>query len=216
MKPTRILIADDHLLFADGLSTILQQTEHLQIIGIAANGEELLALQAEKKADLVLLDISMPGMNGLNAAEMITAQYPSTRILVITMNDSTDILVSLMKANVDGIVFKNTGKSELIKAISEIQNGNKYFSQAVTQQLAKGYSKPDKDHWQLTKREREVLQLIYEGLSTAEIGTKLFVSPYTVETHRKNLFIKTGINKSSQLIKEALSLGYIKNSNPLL
>lgn len=108
------------------------------------------------------------------------------------------------------MVLKNTGKTELLLAIEEVMNGNTYFSQKLMKQLAGDFKKQKQETWQLTKREKEVLQLIYEGLTTTQIAEKLFVSNYTVETHRKNLFVKSGLNKSALLVKKAIELGYIK------
>lgn len=209
---TRIIIADDHLLFADGISMILNQAEHLEVIASVSNGDDLLKSLIVNEPDLVLLDVSMPGMNGLQAAEKVIELYPSVRILMVTMNDEADIIKDLMQAGVNGIILKNTGKAEFILAIDEVMKGNGYFSQKITQQLARDYRSAKKEEWQLTKREKEVLHLIYEGLSTSEIAQKLFISSYTVETHRKNLFIKSGLNKSSQLVKKAQELGYIKKN----
>lgn len=209
---TRIIIADDHLLFADGISMILNQAEQLEVIASVSNGDDLLKSLIVNEPDLVLLDVSMPGMNGLQAAEKVIELYPSVRILMVTMNDEADIIKDLMQAGVNGIILKNTGKAEFILAIDEVMKGNGYFSQRITQQLARDYRSAKKEEWQLTKREKEVLHLIYEGLSTSEIAQKLFISSYTVETHRKNLFIKSGLNKSSQLVKKAQELGYIKKN----
>jgi DNA-binding NarL/FixJ family response regulator len=210
--PTRLIIADDHLLFADGLSTILKDQAHLEVTAIVPNGVDLLKTLAVQETDLVLLDVSMPGMDGIKTAERITELYPDIRILMITMNDETETIKTLLKIGVHGIVLKNTGKTELLLAIDEVMKGNGYFSQKVTQQLANDYRTVKKEEWQLTKREKEVLYLIYEGLSTSEIAQKLFISNYTVETHRKNLFIKSGLNKASQLVKRAMELGYISKN----
>ena len=207
---TQVIIADDHLLFAEGISTMLDQACDLEVAAIVSNGDELLKTLSKQTADLILLDISMPGMNGLEAAGKIRALYPAIKILVITMNDSVDTIRSLMDTGVNGIILKNTGKTELMLAIAEVCKGEGYFSQKITQQLAKGYQYNKQDKWQLTRREKEVLHLVYEGLSTSGIAEKLFISVYTVETHKKNLFLKSGVNKSALLIKQAQELGYLK------
>lgn len=215
MKETRIIIADDHQLFADGLLTILQEQPGLRITDTVRDGHALLRSLRTSKAELVLLDLSMPGMNGLDAAKHLRSEFPDTAILVITMNDSTEILVSLMDLGVQGIVFKNTGKAELLQAIATILSGNRHFSQEVTLQLARGFGQKPEDPWQLTKRERDVLKLIQQGLTTNQIAEKLFISPHTVETHRKNLHLKSGLNKSLPLISEAIRLGYLKSGEGL-
>jgi len=210
LPQTNIIIADDHQLFADGLSTILQTDTRLRVIASVSNGIELLAALAQQTTDLVLLDLSMPHLDGLEAAKKISHLYPELKILVVTMNEEPDTIRELMQTGVHGILPKNTGKAELLLAIDEVINGNSYYSQRITRQLANAYRNQQKEDWQLTKREKEVLQLIYEGLSTAQMAEKLFISAYTIETHRKNLFVKSGLNKSSQLVKKALDLGYIK------
>jgi DNA-binding NarL/FixJ family response regulator len=213
MSHIKVIIADDHRLFNDGISSILQKSDNIKLIGCASDGEELLKLLSQNPVDLVILDISMPRMNGLIAAERIKSQYPETLILVVTMNDSVDIIKSLLDTRVNGILLKNTDKTELLLAISEVCKGEGYFSQKITQQLAKSYRQGQEDKWQLTRREKEVLQCIFEGLSTSEIAERLFISNYTVETHKKNLFLKSGVNKSALLVKKALEMGYLKRNN---
>jgi DNA-binding NarL/FixJ family response regulator len=213
MQKVKTIIADDHQLFADGLSGILQQQPNLELLASVSNGEQLLKTLSEQSVDLVILDLSMPVMNGLEAAERIRHLYEDTKILIVTMNDSSDSIRELMNLGVSGIVLKNAGKNELLLAVEELCNGQTYFSQKITQQLARALQHQTHDAWQLTKREKEVLQLIYEGLTTNAIAEKLFISVYTVETHKKNLFAKSGVNKSALLIKAAQQLGYIKNNS---
>ncbi len=205
----RLIIADDHALFADGLSLLLQHLPEIELITTVSNGVDLLKQLSIHAIDLVLLDVSMPSMNGIEAAEKIRASYPLVRLLMVTMNDELPIIQALLKIGVNGILLKNSNKTELLLAIDEVMNGNTYYSQKIMQQLSKTYIAPQYEAWQLTKREKEVLQLIYQGLSTSEMAEKLFVSSYTIETHRKNLFIKSGLNKSALLVKRALELGYI-------
>ncbi len=213
MQKIKTIIADDHQLFADGLSTILQQLPNLELLPSVSNGEQLLKALSQQAVDLVILDLSMPVMNGLEAAERIRHLYAHTKILIVTMNDSSDSIRELMNLGVHGIVLKNAGKNELLLAVNELCDGETYFSQKITQQLARALQHQNQDAWQLTKREKEVLQLIYEGLTTSAIAEKLFISAYTVETHKKNLFGKSGLNKSALLIKAAQQLGYIKNNS---
>lgn len=211
---TRIIIADDHLLFAEGLSNILQTEENLQIQAIVGDGNELLKAIKSKGADLVLLDLSMPNMNGLEAAANIVKLYPSINILVISMKEEIEIIRELTQLGVKGILLKNTGKAELIYAINQVKSGNNYYSQRVFHRIVKDQEsrgdKPTDEDWKLSKREREVLQLIGEGLNTAEIAEKLFLSEFTVNTHRKRLLAKSGTGKTALLVKKAKELGYIR------
>ena len=206
---TRLIIADDHALFADGISILLEHQPHLQLVATVTNGVDLLHQLTIHPVDLILLDVSMPTMNGIEAAEKIREQHPHIRLLMVTMNDELPIIQALLKIGVNGILLKNSNKTELLLAINEVMQGNTYYSQKVMQQLSKTYTAPQYEAWQLTKREKEVLQLIYQGLSTSEMAEKLFVSTYTIETHRKNLFVKSGLNKSALLVKRAMELGYI-------
>lgn len=209
MQHTRVLIADDHKMFADGLVSILDRADGIVIKGVAASGTQLLELLATEPADVVLLDISMPGMNGDEAAKEIIGKYPHTRILVVTMHHTYDVILPLVRMGVHGIVLKNTGKSELLTAIESLVSGRSYFSQDIAQKLANHYRHEQQSGWVLTKREKEVLKLIYEGLSSAEIADKLFISHHTVETHRKNLLSKTGSKNATQLINMAIKAGVI-------
>ncbi len=210
METIDIIIADDHLLFAEGLQTILANTPQIRVLKVVSNGHELMQALAGEQAHLVLLDLSMPGMDGEAAAAKIVQLYPEVKILVITMKEDPDTIKTMMQTGVQGMVLKNTGKTELLLAIEEVMKGNVYLSQKLMKQLAGDFKKQKQETWQLTKREKEVLQLIYEGLTTTQIAEKLFVSNYTVETHRKNLFVKSGLNKSALLVKKAIELGYIK------
>ena len=207
---TRIIIADDHQLFAEGLHQLLSQDDSFEFATPAVDGNDLLKKLNARSADLVLLDVSMPGMDGVQAAQKILDRFPKTRILMVTMSDQPDTLKNLIHSGVHGIVLKNTGKTELLLAISEIMAGRKYFSQKITQQIASDYRIVSADNWQLTRREKEVLELIYEGLTAVQIGERLGISIYTVDTHRKNLFLKSGVNKAAQLVKRAQELGYLK------
>lgn len=207
---TRVIIADDHQLFTEGLQNLLSQESHLEFLPPATDGKDLLAKLENDQVDLILLDVSMPEMDGIEAAKHVIKKYPQTHILMVTMNDQPDTLKALIQIGIHGIILKYTSKTELLLAISEIMVGNTYFSQKIMRQLASDYRPTDENDWQLTKREKEVLQLIYEGMTTYEIAKRLSISNYTVETHRKNLYAKSGLKKSAHIIKRAKELGYVK------
>ncbi|MBX3165416.1 MAG: response regulator transcription factor [Bacteroidetes bacterium] len=208
---TKIIIADDHLLFAEGLSNILKTEEGIEIAAIVSNGEELMKILDKQDVNLVLLDLSMPKMNGLEAAAQIAKAHPFVKTLVISMKEELEIVRELVEIGVKGILPKNTGKAELLRAINAVMNGNNYYSQRITDRLNE-YNQNGKpqEKWHLSKREKEVLQLMYEGLDAVQIGEKLFLSEFTIITHRKRLYEKSKTNKSYLLIKKAIELGYIK------
>jgi DNA-binding NarL/FixJ family response regulator len=206
---TKLIIADDHQLFADGLQNLLALEGRFEFMTPACDGADLLKKIALELPHLVLLDVSMPNMNGVETVEVLHREYPSVRILIVTMNDQPETLKTLIRLGVNGIVLKNTGKAELMLAIDEILAGQSFFSQKITRALAVEHSTVGPTSWHLTKREREVLKLLGEGLSTAEIAHNLQITTFTVDTHRKNLLTKSGLSKSAQLIRRAQELGYL-------
>lgn len=207
---TKIIITDDHKLFAEGLANMLSSQKNIELLPYASSGEELLSVLSVTQVDLVLLDMSMPGLNGLDTSRKIFSRHKGTKVLMVTMHDGTNTLKKLITAGVHGIILKNTGRQELLTAIDEIMHGRNYFSPAITRQLVSDAVPTESTDLQLTRREKEVLQLIYEGYSTTGIAEKLEITSYTVETHRKSLLFKSGCSKSSQLVKLALERGYIQ------
>lgn len=205
----RLMIADDHQMFSDGLVSIFEHEEDLQIVGIASNGMELMRMLEEKQADLVLMDLSMPLMNGEEASKEILKAYPSMKIIVLTMHHTPDVVLPLVDIGVHGFMLKNSGKSELKTAIAQVMEGDGYFSAEIIRMLT-NRKRDQSDEIILTRREKEILELVYKGMPTAEIAEKLFISPYTVETHRRNLLSKTDTRNATQLINKAIEKGWIK------
>lgn len=205
----RVMIADDHQMFSDGLVSIFEHDEELEIVGTAPNGLALMQLLTQKSADLVLMDLSMPQMNGEEASKEILEHYPQMKIIVLTMHHTPEIVVPLIDIGVHGFMLKNSGKSELKTAIAQVIEGEGYFSAEIIKMLHTR-KKNVADDIVLTKREREILELVYQGLPTAEIAEKLFISPYTVETHRRNLLSKTDTRNATQLVNKAIERGWIK------
>lgn len=205
----QIMIADDHQMFSDGLVSIFQNDPDVQIIGIAKDGKELIHLLEQKLADVILMDLSMPTMNGEEASIEILRRFPTVKIIVLTMHHTADIVLPLVDIGVHGFMLKNSGKSELKIAIAKVIEGEGYFSSDIIQIIHKKKVQDETDIV-LTRREKEILNLIYEGLPSAEMAEKLFISPYTVETHRRNLLSKTGTRNASQLINLAIEKGWIQ------
>ncbi len=204
----KIVIADDHEIFRSGLKFILDQHDKFKVIGEARNGKELLSLLTKMKPDIILLDIEMPEMNGIEASERILPIYPNLKIIVLSNYDDEEYYSSIIVAGAKGFVLKKAGINELESAILSVNEGNSYFSQELLQKLVakrmKSQKKPTKMKNQLTQREQEILELISEGLSNHLISEKLFISPRTVNNHRAKLLAKTNTNNTASLIMFAI------------
>lgn len=211
MTPIDIYIADDHKMFTDGVELILGTESEINVLGVARNGKQLLGLLKNQTADVVLLDITMPEMDGMATAEEIIKLYPTVRVMMLTMHNTIDHVVPMVKMGVHGYLLKNTGKTELVNAIKQLYENGQYYSGEVAAKLAAGIREHEEKTIKLTTREKEVLQLVFEGLSTLEISEKLFLSHRTVETHRSNLLSKTETKNTAQLINFGLKNGYINH-----
>lgn len=205
-----IYIADDHKIFAEGIETILNAEEGLNVLGVARNGRQLLGMVQNHPPHVVLLDMSMPEMDGEETAQQLLQHYPQVKILMLTMHNTIDIIAPLIKAGVHGYILKNTGKAELITAIRTVVEKGAYFSGEIALKLATELRQYDEQQVKLTPRELEVLQLVFEGLNTTEISERIFLSPRTVETHRSNLLSKTNSKNTAQLIHYAIKKGWVK------
>lgn len=211
METIDILIADDHRMFAEGLESILGSEPGITVSGVAKNGAQLMALLKQHTPDVVLLDISMPEMDGMEAASQILKQHPTVKILVLTMHNTEDYILPLVQKGVHGYVLKNAGRTELLEGIKRIKENGNYYSAEITSKLVNGLRQYEASALvKLSTREAEVLELVMEGLSTAEIADKLFISPRTVETHRSNLLAKTESKNTAQLIKYAQEKGLLR------
>lgn len=193
MKPIKIMIVDDHQMVIDGLSALLLGEQDVEVIGTAQNGAELQLLLAEKQPDLILLDVSMPVMNGKEAARWLKGQYPTVKILILTMHQELRNIKTLLKIGVDGYLLKGSGKDELMDAILTVASEQNYRDKRVVDILMDdliGHSYPNAALFELTPREMEIVCLISKGSKSQEIAEKLFISPQTVLSHRKNILSK--------------------------
>lgn len=215
----KVVIADDHQIFVDGISALLNEIPNIIVTATANNGKQVLDILKKTKVDIVILDINMPDMDGLETAKVIHEKYPGIKVLVLTMYVEKEIVIKLIKTGVMGYVLKNTGKQELEEAIASVMNGKKYYSSdvAFTMLDAKlsaehidDYKKTLPDTGSLTKREIEILKLIALEQTTPEISKALFISAYTVETHRKNLIKKLGVKNLAGLVRYAFQAGLVK------
>lgn len=218
MQKYKILIADDHVMVRDGIKTLLSRNEDYEVVGEATNGIEALDMFNRLAPDLILLDISMPMMGGMEAAEAILKAHPEARIIILSMYDDEDYISRCMELGVKGYVVKSESGSELDYAIKSVVMGKNYFSSQVQNVIFKKYSsvvkakKEKEPDIKLTSREMEIVRLIAEGLTSQEMAEKLFISPRTVETHRANLMKKTGVKNAMELVRKAERLGVLKLS----
>ncbi|HEX5803946.1 MAG TPA: response regulator transcription factor [Azospira sp.] len=207
-SPIRVLLVDDHQLVRDGLRSRLGESEGIVIVGEASNGTEALALAASLQPDLVLLDIGLPDISGLDVAARLAAVAPQARALMLSMYDNREYVTSALRAGACGYVLKDATSKEIIAAIRAVAAGATYCSAPLTAALAGGSGAAAEAP--LTEREREILILVAQGNSNKRIAQQLDVSVRTVETHRLNLRRKLGIETPAGLIKYALQQGWIK------
>lgn len=210
-----LLIADDHQLVIDGIKLMLSSESDIECRGEANDGRKALALLAQAHYDLVLLDINMPDLNGLEACKQIRSQYPETKILVLSMLKEASLIKIMLKNGANGYLLKNAGKAEVLQAIRVVMAGRKYYSPEVADivmaSLADTPTKGKKSPFpQLTRREKQVLQLIVDEFTTNEIAEKLGISFGTVETHRRNLLIKLGARNTAGLVRIGLEYGLLE------
>ena len=201
MKKIKLAIVDDHEIFRDGLRLVLEQIKEFEVVVEYESGDELLRHLDDVELDVILLDINMPGTDGIKATELVKARKPDLGIIGLSMQSDQISPLKMIKNGADGFVQKKSGKYELEQAIHSVYQGGNYFSQEILKLLAgkvqKGRSEADSE---LTEREHDVLVYICQGLSTKEIAEELFLSPKTIEIHRANLMSKTACKNSAQLV----------------
>ena len=213
MDNYRIILADDHVMFRHGVRRILEDITGLSVVGEAGNGLELLKLLNRQEADMVILDISMPGMRGIEAAREIKSTHSALRILILTMHRDIEYFKHAIAAGASGYVLKEDADEALVSAVKMIQQGRVYVSPLLAEeltdnlfQLPRNAAKQDYDR--LTVREKEVLKLIAEGKTSREAADLFSISVRTVQHHRANLMRKLGMNKTADLVKYAIRKGY--------
>lgn len=214
MDKIRILLADDHALIRSGIATLLQANKDFVIVGEATDGEEAIQKTKELSPDVVIIDLSMPKLSGIEATAIIKKKYPSTSVLVLTMHENEEYVYQILKSGAGGYVLKSAGKEELSAAIRAVVKGEKFFSPRVSQLMAEGYirrmegqEKSTTTEVPLTKREIEILALVAKGLTNQQIASQLFISPRTVDTHRTNIMQKLDIHDVVNLVRYAIEHG---------
>lgn len=209
---TRIIIADDHQIVIDGLKALLKDQSEIKIVDEAHDGLELIEKCKIHQPDLVLTDIGMDKMDGIEASQVIIKQFSNIKILVLTTYADARSIRKMLKIGVEGYLLKDSGKQDFIQAISEIINGNNFYDQRVTDVIMNSMkAQPKKTApTPLTAREKEIICLIAEGLNMKEIANQLFLSELTVDSHRKNIYVKLGINKVAMLVRYAVEHGLVE------
>ncbi|MBT1705719.1 response regulator [Chryseosolibacter indicus] len=202
----KVLIADDHQMFVDGLKSLLVEEKDMCVVGEAKNGYEVLEICSHEDVDIVIMDINMPQMDGIQTSRELSKKHPSVKILGLSMYNDRDYISDILKAGARGYVLKNTGKESLLSAIASLQSGSNYLSEEASKTLLNSFMKSHSGEQMLEKlsdREKEVLECIASGLTTHEIADKLFISKNTVETHRKNLLYKLKAKNTAELVNNA-------------
>jgi two-component system, NarL family, response regulator NreC len=211
--PVTLLLADDHPIIRQGLRHLLEAEPEFQIIGEAGDGIEALQLVERFKPNILIVDMMMPGLNGLEVLRQIKKFSISTRTIVLSMQSADAYVIEALKNGAAGYILKETGPSELVNAIREVNQGNQFLSAKISERFqasGRGIKDTPADSYEsLTAREREILQMTVEGRTSVEIGNKLSISPRTVEEHRSNLTIKLGIKSQADLIRFAIKRGIL-------
>ncbi|MGA2417245.1 MAG: response regulator transcription factor [Candidatus Sulfotelmatobacter sp.] len=215
MSGLRILIADDHEVARRGIRSLLEGHEGWEVCGEARDGREAVDFATELQPDILLLDIGMPNLNGLDAARQILAAAPDARILILTIHDAEQVVREVLAAGARGFVLKSDAGRDLISAVEALENRRTFFTPKVAQMMLDGYLRPHEEsdssaQTVLTPREREVLQLVAEGKSTKEVATMLKLSVKTAETHRTNLMRKLNLHSVADLTLYAVRNGIVQ------
>lgn len=206
----KIIIADDHEMYRDGFRLMLTKQKDIQLVAEAENGRELFELVAEYKPDVVVTDIKMPLMDGIEAAKKITENFPDTGVICLSMFDEDDLIIDMLEAGAKGYLLKNSGKEQIAEAIKTVYNGDVYYckttSRKLTGLIAKSKFNPyaKKPKVEFSEREKEIIELICKEKSNKEIAEKLFLSVRTVEGHRLNILEKMGVKNSVGVVIYAM------------
>jgi DNA-binding NarL/FixJ family response regulator len=211
MNKIKVLIADDHQLVREGIQSMLSTAGDIEITGLVPSGEEAVNVTRSNPANVVLMDIIMPGMNGIEAARWIKEIDSSIGVIIVTMEISKEYVSAAIKSGVDGYLPKDISKETLLEAIRSVYQGERYFNDAIKKLIFEDFYSVEKLKNpkkvlpnQLTKREMEVLALVATGKSNREVAEALFISVKTVETHKTHILIKLGLNNNSELIRYAV------------
>jgi DNA-binding NarL/FixJ family response regulator len=205
------MIADDHNMFVEGIESILEGQDHIRVVSKCHTGTEVFEKLPQANPDVILLDINLPGMNGLEVCQKLSKEYPDIKVLALSMHNEESFVTEILKYGAQGYILKNTGKKELINAIEAVNNGQSYFSEEVTETIMKslvnqrsGTKKSASLAPKISRREKDVLDLIVKEYTTQEIADTLFISLKTVESHRRSLLTKLNVRNTAGLVRVAI------------
>jgi two-component system, NarL family, response regulator NreC len=222
MTKTRILLADDHDVVRSGLRALLRTSPDVAIVGEAVDGEEAVRLTERTKPDLVIMDVSMPNLDGIGATRIIKERFPEVKVIILTVHEDEEYAYQILRAGASGYVLKNAGKKDIFKAIASAMSGERFFSPGISKIIVEGFIKRASESpamevrslpasgQQLTKREIEVLKYIALGHTNRQIADALFLSFRTVNTHRANIMQKLDIHETAGLVRYAIGIGLVK------
>ena len=214
---SRIVLADDHPIVRQGLRTLLESQPEFQVVGEAENGLTAISLVEQLKPDILILDIMMPGLNGLEVVKRVRQNTPQTQVVVLSLHSNEPYVLEALRSGAAAYVLKASSNASLIEAVKAVSLGRHYLSPPLSERAielyieqANGGNEPEEDGYTiLTTREREVFQLIAEGLSNAQVGEKLTINPGTAETHRTNIMRKLHLHNENELVRYAIQRGVI-------
>jgi len=211
----RVLMVDDHAILRDGLRSLLERQPGTLVVGEASSGEEALEKVAELEPDIVLMDLAMPGMNGLEATQRLRRSHPRVRVLILTQHDDREYIAPALAAGATGYVLKRSGGREVVNAIRQVFEQGAYIEPDVAQQLVHtslpDITSPAEASPSLTEREKQVLRLVVEGLSNKEIARELVISPKTASVHRTNIMSKLAVRNSADLVRYVMQHHLLEN-----
>ncbi len=215
MNPVRIVLADDHTVMRNGLRLLLERQPNLKVVGEAADGRQAVALSESANPDVVIMDIGMPNLNGIEAARQIVSHNPRTAIAILSMHSDESYVIRALKAGARAYLLKDSAEADLLAAVRALSEGKSFFSPAISRILVEDYMRQLERHGAedtyelLTNREREILQLLAEGRTNKEVDAMLNLSLYTVETHRTHILQKLNLHSVPELILYAVRKGII-------
>lgn len=207
MSKINVVLVDDHKLFRDGLKSLLENTEDINVVGEFGCAIDLISQINQLPAQIIVTDISMPGMNGIELTQYLTEKHPSIKTMILSMHNNKEFIVRAMDAGAKAYLPKDIAGKELNEAIHEVSRGNEYFNQSISNIVMRSLmrcKKDDKSHGELTRRETEVLRLVADGLMNKEVADQLNISVRTVDCHKNNIMSKLRLNTTAELVKYAI------------